>query len=105
MTHPTDPTTRLLHALHDCPECSPPEVDLWEFDGGDPDVGVFGDSVIHCCQENLDIDEQATQTSVALTEMDPEVVAQITTWTCPACSATTVTTDLYPRSMFQEPGR
>jgi len=79
----------------------------WEFESGDPDVGIFGDSVVHAACPQVDPDDdvtQATQTDVTVrASRTPGVLDVITTFTCPACGAVTRTKSQEPAEHFEEP--
>lgn len=80
--------------------------DDWTVDEADPDVGIFGDSVYHECAGNdaADDPEPATADSAyRLDEIHPDLVVEVTTYTCPTCKATATLTSQWPRHMFEEP--
>lgn len=74
--------------------------DLWAFEEADPDVGIFGESVVHCCTANRDEEEAAREESLRSTGTGEVVVT--TTYTC-ACGATTSFDSTYPAEWFEEP--
>lgn len=72
----------------------------WFIDEADPDVGIFGDAVIHeACAENVEGD--AATIDVAIRDEGDDVVLT-TTFTCPACSGTTSYDERQPREWFEE---
>lgn len=77
----------------------------WIFEGPDPEVGIFGDLVVHTCAANAD-EEPATEQHVRhYPAIDKGLVNEQTTFLCPVCGATTTTVDQWPASWFAEPGR
>jgi len=83
----------------------------WEFEPADPEVGFFSDTVTHACAANEDEAQPAEAAHLTLqtvTRRRPngtseQMVAETTTFRCPACGATTATTDHWPLSFFEEP--
>jgi hypothetical protein len=75
--------------------------DLWAFEEADPDVGIFGESVVHCCGANPDEDEAAREESLRPSHDGTVVVT--TTYTCTACGATRAFDNIYPAEWFEEP--
>lgn len=80
----------------------PVEAD-WTFDAGDPEVGIFGDLIVHAC--GVDEDEpEAVQVDVRMrTSDDGKMVDIITTYECPACGTQTAAVDSQPAAYFEEP--
>jgi len=81
----------------------------WEFEAADPEVGILTEAVTHTCDANAADDrwDSATEdVSMVNVEKDGKtVVAVITVFTCPACSATTAVTEHWPLWFFEdEPG-
>ena len=101
----------MTYSIHDAHrdgrhDSTHPEAAAWEFEGPDPEVGIFGDSVVHTCDGNVEEVQQATVSNVNFrTSEDGRTVTGTTTFTCPVCSATTATAEVWPASMFSEPGR
>jgi hypothetical protein len=75
--------------------------DLWQYNEADPDVGIFGESVVHCCADNRDEDEAIRAESLRSTETGEVVVT--TTYICQVCAATTAFDNTYPAEWFEEP--
>lgn len=75
----------------------------WEFEPADPEVGFLSDTITHTCPANEEDAEPAeiADTSLAtVTRNREQVVAETTTFRCPACGATTAATDHWPLWMF-----
>jgi hypothetical protein len=85
------------------------EDDSWFIEGADPEVGIFGDTIIHECPTNVETDDEdireATQDVNMRTSADGRMVDCVTTFTCPVCKATTEMVESWPVEMFTEPGR
>ena len=66
----------------------------WSFEGPDPEVGIFGDRVVH---EDCPVDvEEAEVTDVATFRSTGDGYLEVTrVFTC-TCGATTRTVDTYP---------
>jgi len=78
----------------------------WEFEAAEPEVGFLSDTVTHACAANVDDAEPAETADVTLqtvTRNGEQVVAETTTFRCPACAATTATTEHWPLWFFEEP--
>lgn len=68
----------------------------WVFEGPDPEVGIFGDLIVHTCSANVD-EEQAKETDVTMRTLATPGLIEITrTFQCSACGATTTTRDQEP---------
>jgi hypothetical protein len=96
---------------------NPPESALpveWEVEAADPEVGFLSDSITHTCAANIEADtfdvqdaEVAAITRQTVTRRnrdgsDEQVVAETTTFRCPACGATTAMTEHWPLWFFEE---
>jgi predicted RNA-binding Zn-ribbon protein involved in translation (DUF1610 family) len=75
----------------------------WIFEGPDPEVGIFGDLIVHPCAKNVD-EEQAEEVGTVHADK-VHTVRIITRFRCPACGAETTATEEQPREHFLEPGR
>lgn len=79
----------------------------WYFEGPDPEVGIFGDLIVHeACTAVAEGDDvpDAEQVDVTIKASTTAGVENIvTTFRCPACGATTQTTDQQPSDHFKEP--
>jgi hypothetical protein len=105
-THPLDRAYWISVGCEGCKVTLPgnvpdPEAG-WVFEGPDPEVGIFGDLVVHTCTEDP---EQATEVVDHYAAIDPRIVNERTTYTCPACGATTTCVEQHPADWFAEPGR
>jgi len=71
--------------------------DLWVFEGPDPEVGIFGDLIVHTCDKNED-ELEAEQADVSVREHSSVkgLVEIVTTFRCPACGVQTTTVDQEP---------
>jgi hypothetical protein len=76
----------------------------WYFEGPDPSVGLFGDYVVHSDCPNVPDDEDVPEAAVTDTAYRTEgaVVTATTTYTCPACGATTAAQESYPAAHFED---
>jgi hypothetical protein len=81
----------------------------WVFEAADPEVGFLSDSITHTCETNVDADTFDVQPALivdqtlrTVTREGEKVVAETTTFQCPACEATTATTEHWPVWMFEE---
>src|SRR3954471_5789265 len=79
--------------------------DSWVIECADPEVGIFGDSIVHACDANVEDAEDATPEVAMRDSADGTMVECTTTFTCPRCGATYVVVDCWPAEMFTEPGR
>lgn len=70
----------------------------WIFEGPDPEVGIFGDLILHPCSDDT---EPATLSDHTLRDAGPDLVEDVTTYAC-ACGATTTVTEQWPRSFFED---
>jgi len=75
----------------------------WVFEGPDPEVGIFGDLILHTCAANSD-EEPAEHTDTRIYDgvLHPDLVDEVAYFTCPACKATTTSTNTWPRSYFED---
>ena len=77
----------------------------WVFEGPDPEVGIFGDLVVHMCAVNITEDPAVEKDVRQYAAINPQVVNESTTFECPPCGATTTVVEQYPAEWFAEPGR
>jgi len=77
----------------------------WVFEGPDPEVGIFGDLVLHTCMDNVDQEPALIIDQRLYDEIHNDIVVEVTTHQCQSCPATTTTTEQWPRSFFAEPGQ
>ena len=77
---------------------------MWVFEEADPDVGIFGESIVHTCTANEDFAEATNDVDIRA-DIDPRMVRVVTTYTCPADGATTEVVEQCPAAWFEEPGR
>jgi len=73
----------------------------WTIEEADPDVGIFGESVVHDCDENYAQDDPQDATPEVAMRAEGEQVVVTTTFTCPACSATTSFEERMPKEWFE----
>lgn len=76
----------------------------WVFEGPDPEVGIFGDLILHPCEANVD-EEEASSDVTHRTDPGGATVTTSTTYTCPACQAAVTCIEQSPADWFAEPGR
>lgn len=76
---------------------------LWEFEPADESVGIFGDSIVHCCDKNPTYEEAIEGFDRQVSPKSEELVEERTTYTCPKCGAQTVKVEQYPAEWFKEP--
>jgi hypothetical protein len=74
----------------------------WIIEEADPDVGIFGDSIVHACAANEDFAEATTDVAIRVDVADARMVVVTTTFTCPACGDTESIAEQNPRDWFEE---
>ena len=81
--------------------------ETWIIEAADPEVGIFGDSVVHDCAANAtgEDDIEAAIDTTFRDSADRTMVVCTTTFTCRGCGATTSFDESWPAEMFTEPGR
>ena len=81
----------------------------WEFEGPDPEVGIFGDLIVHAACPDLPADLDAPDNVNGLvvenstTRTDGQLVRVTTTYTCLRCGATASAVESWPAHYFEEP--
>lgn len=69
----------------------------WTFEPAEPDVGIFGDLVIHECGT----EEEAEELPVHMENRGLSFVQVTRTWRCPGCGSETTATYDEPREWFE----
>jgi len=82
----------------------------WLFEGPDPEVGIFGDLIVHdACPIVSDDDEAPDNTNGGVEEADVSyvtdkqrrLVTMTTTYKCVRCGATTQASEQFPADDFE----
>jgi hypothetical protein len=107
-THPED---RRFFVAGGCTECAEkfdangmPRIDF-VIEEADPEVGIFGDSIVHPCAANDEYAEATNDVTIRPDVSDPRMVQVITVFSCPACAETMTVIEQNPAEWFEEPGR
>lgn len=72
--------------------------DGWTFEGPDPEVGIFGELVIHECGTEEEAVEGPTQMHDT---PDGKSVRVVRTFRCPGCGAETEVVESEPKEWFE----
>lgn len=81
----------------------------WEFEGPDPEVGIFGDLIVHAACPLLPPDAEAPDnvnglvTENSTTRTEGQMVRVTTTYTCTVCGSTASSVESWPAHFFEEP--
>jgi hypothetical protein len=91
-------------AARDQADTAPDE--SWIIEAADPEVGIFGDSIVHDCAANAESEDDDVEAAVD-TSFREEArsrghfnVICTTTFTCRACGSTTSFDESWPAEMF-----